>query len=162
LCPGRLSFERDIVLQAARVTHQQEAGMARTKKTNAVSQDYFESYAEYNRILRSWFVAFGIGGLALFLLQSPVREALLASGHTRTVVLLFLTGVTAQIVVAFLNKYANWYCYFGEDNPAFLKSSLYRFWARIASQFWIDIILDITTVVSFLTAIWMLFEIFAR
>jgi len=136
--------------------------MARTKKTNAVSQDYFESYAEYNRILRSWFVAFGIGGLALFLLQSPVREALLASGHTRTVVLLFLTGVTAQIVVAFLNKYANWYCYFGEDNPAFLDSPLYSFWSRIASQFWIDIILDIFTVGCFIAAVGVLFDIFAR
>lgn len=136
--------------------------MARAKKTEAVSQGYFESYAEYNRILRSWFVAFGIGGLALFLPQSPLREALLASGHTRTVAFLFLVGVIAQIVVAFLNKYANWYCYFGEDNPAFLNSPLYRFWARIASQFWIDIILDVLTVGCFTAAVWMLFEIFAR
>jgi hypothetical protein len=136
--------------------------MARAKKSSVLSQSYFDSYAEYNRILRSWFVAFGVGGLALFLLQSPVRETLLASGQTRTVVLLFLTGVTAQIVVAFLNKYANWYCYYGEDNPAFLQTALYRFWARIASQFWIDIILDVLTVVCFLAAIWRLFEIFAR
>jgi len=136
--------------------------MARAKKSSALSQSYFESYAEYNRILRSWFVAFGVGGLALFLLESPAREALLASGQTRAVVILFLVGVTAQIVVAFLNKYANWYCYFGEDNPAFLRSSPYRFWSRIASQFWIDIILDILTVSSFLAAIGILFDIFAR
>ena len=136
--------------------------MARAKKSSVLSQSYFESYAEYNRILRSWFVAFGVGGLALFLVQSPAREALLASGQTRTVVILFLSGVTAQIVVAFLNKYANWYCYYGEDNPAFLRSPLYRFWSRIASQFWIDIILDILTVVCFLAAIGVLFNIFAR
>ena len=136
--------------------------MARAKKSSVLSQSYFESYAEYNRILRSWFVAFGVGGLALFLVQSPVREALLASGQTRAVVILFLSGVTAQIVVAFLNKYANWYCYYGEDNPAFLHSPLYSFWSRIASQFWIDIILDIFTVGCFLTAIGMLFDIFAR
>jgi hypothetical protein len=136
--------------------------MARAKKTDSLSYAYFESYAEYNRILRSWFVAFGVGGLALFLLQSPVREALLASGQTRVVVSLFLTGVTAQIVVAFLNKYANWYCYYGEDNPDFLRTGLYQFWARIASQFWIDIILDVLTVSCFLAAIWVLFDIFAR
>ena len=81
---------RGIVPQATRVTQQQEAGMAITKKSDAVSQGCFESYAEYNRILRSWFVAFGMGGLALFLLESPVHEALLASGQTRTVVTLFL------------------------------------------------------------------------
>ena len=136
--------------------------MPRAKKNNALSQAYFESYAEYNRILRSWFVAFGIGGLALFLLQSPIREALLASGQTRTLVVLFLIGVTAQIVVAFLNKYANWYCYFGEDNPVFMRSRVYRFWSHIASQFWIDIFFDLLTVGSFLVAIWMLFEIFTR
>ena len=107
-------------------------------------------------------MAFGGGGLALFLVQSPVREALLASGQTRTVGILFLSGVTAQIVVAFLNKYANWYCYYGEDNPSFLHSPLYRFWSRIASQFWIDIILDILTVGCFIAAIGMLFDIFAR
>jgi hypothetical protein len=155
-------MERGIVLHAARVTQLWEMSMARAKKSNVLSQSYFESYAEYNRILRSWFVAFGVGGLALFLLESPVRVALLASGLTRVVVILFLIGVIAQIVVAFLNKYANWYCYFGEDNPAFLHSSLYRFWSRIASLFWIDIILDILTVVCFLTAIGMLFNIFAR
>ena len=136
--------------------------MPRAKKNEALSQAYFESYAEYNRILRSWFVAFGVGGLALFLLESPVREILFTSGQTRVLVILFLIGVTAQIVVAFLNKYANWYCYFGEDNPAFLRSGVYRFWSRIASQFWIDIIFDILTVGCFLVAIWMLFEIFAR
>lgn len=135
--------------------------MPRAKKNEALSQAYFESYAEYNRILRSWFVAFGIGGLALFLLESPLREILYSSGQTRVLVSLFLIGVTAQIVVAFLNKYANWYCYFGEDNPAFQRSGLYRFWSSIASQFWIDIIFDILTVGCFLVAIWMLFEIFA-
>jgi len=136
--------------------------MPRVKKANAAPPAYFESYAEYNRILRSWFVAFGIGGLALFLLESPVRESLLASGRTRILVVLFLIGVTAQIIVAFLNKYANWYCYFGEDNPAFMRTRLYRFWSGIASQFWIDIIFDILTVGCFLSGIWMLFEIFAR
>jgi len=155
-------MEHVIVLQAVRATQQREAGMAKAKKSSALSQSYFDSYAEYNRILRSWFVAFGVGGLALFLLESPVRAALLASGQTRAVVTLFLTGVIAQIVVAFLNKYANWYCYFGEDNPAFLHSSLYRFWSQIASLFWIDIILDILTVGCFLTAIVLLFDIFAR
>ena len=136
--------------------------MARAKKSSVLSQSYFESYAEYNRILRSWFVAFGVGGLALFLLESPVRAALLASGQTRVVVILFLIGVIAQIMVAFLNKYANWYCYFGEDNPAFLRTSLYRFWSSIASLFWIDIILDILTVGSFLTTIGMLFDVFTH
>jgi hypothetical protein len=39
---------------------------------------------------------------------------------------------------------------------------LYRFWSHIASLFLIDIILDILTVGCFLTAIGILFGIFAR
>jgi hypothetical protein len=30
---------------------------------------HFSNYAEYNKLLRSWFVAFGIGGIALFLVS---------------------------------------------------------------------------------------------
>jgi hypothetical protein len=136
--------------------------MAGKQKGNRAAPAYFDSYAEYNRILRSWFVAFGAGGLALFLIEDSLRNALIASGEATPVALLFLTGAAAQVLVAFLNKYANWYCYYGEDNPAFLHSPLYSFWSRIASQFWIDIILDIFTVGCFLTAIGMLFDIFAR
>jgi hypothetical protein len=29
----------------------------------------FQAYAEYNKTLRTWFVAFGIGGPALFLVN---------------------------------------------------------------------------------------------
>jgi hypothetical protein len=136
--------------------------MARRKKAQHAAPAHFESYAEYNRILRSWFVAFGIGGPALFLAEDTLRSTLVASGETRQVVGLFLAGAAAQVLVAFLNKYANWYCYAGEDDAAFRQSRLYGFWQQIASQFWIDIILDLTTAACFLSAVWMVFGIFDR
>lgn len=136
--------------------------MPREKKNARLSQAYFDSYAEYNRILRSWFVAFGVGGLALFLVEENLSIALIASGETRRVVTLFLTGVGAQVLIAFLNKYANWYCYSGESDPQFLASRTYRFWSGMTSRFWIDIIFDLTTVACFLAAIWILYDIFAR
>lgn len=136
--------------------------MAGQKKAQRAAPAYFESYAEYNRILRSWFVAFGIGGPALFLVEDSLRAALLASGETRRVVALFLAGAAAQVLVAFLNKYANWYCYAGEDDAAFRRTRLYAFWQRLASQFWIDIILDLTAAACFISAIWIVFGVFAR
>jgi len=136
--------------------------MAREKKGTRAAGAYFDSYAEYNRILRSWFVAFGIGGLAMFLVEDTLRDALIRSGAARQVVVLFLAGVALQILVAGLNKYANWYCYAGEDDAAYRRTAAYRFWSGIARQFIIDVLVDIATAVCFFAAIGSLFAIFAR
>lgn len=135
--------------------------MAKQKKGNRGTPAYFESYAEYNRVLRSWFVAFGAGGPALFLVEDRLRDALGASGQTRFVVALFLTGVALQILVTGLNKYANWYCYYGEDEPAYQRTRTYRFWSAVARQFIIDVVVDLATAVCFFAAIWVLFGVFA-
>jgi hypothetical protein len=136
--------------------------MAKEKKGNRAAPAHFESYAEYNRILRSWFVAFGAGGLALLLVQDGLRQALIASGEAKLVVLLFLSGVALQILVAGLNKYANWYCYSGEDDPAYQRTATYRFWAGIARQFIIDVVVDLATAVCFFSAVWRLFGVFVH
>jgi hypothetical protein len=136
--------------------------MAREKKGNRAASAYFESYAEYNRILRSWFVAFGIGGLAMFLVEERLRDALTASGEARWVVGLFLAGVALQILVAGLNKYANWYCYAGEDDTSYRRTAAYRFWSGIARQFIIDVVIDLATAIAFFAAIVVLFGVFTR
>jgi len=136
--------------------------MAREKKGNREAFAYFESYAEYNRILRSWFVAFGIGGLAMFLVEDKLRDALIGSGEARQVIVLFLAGVALQILIAGLNKYANWYCYAGEDDASYRRTPAYRFWSGIARQFIIDVLVDVATAVCFFSAIGILFSVFAR
>lgn len=136
--------------------------MARGRKTNRTVPAYFESYAEYNRILRSWFVAYGVGGLALFLVEEKLREALVRTGEARLVIGLFLGGVLLQIVIAGLNKYANWYCYYGEDDPPYQKTRAYRFWSWIARQFILDVIIDLATAVCFFAAVIRLFAVLAR
>jgi len=136
--------------------------MAREPKGNRDRHSYFESYAEYNRILRSWFVAFGIGGLAMFLVEDKLRDSLIHSGDASTIVALFLAGVALQIFIAGLNKYANWYCYAGESDPAFRRRRAYRVWSGIAREFIVDVVIDVATVVCFFTAIAELFLIFSR
>ncbi len=130
------------------------------KRKAPAAQAYFESYAEYNRILRSWFVAFGIGGLALFLVEEKLRAALIQSGQAGVVIGLFLAGVALQILIAGLNKYANWYCYAGEDDKAYQNTRAYRFWSGIAREFIIDVTVDVTTALCFFAAIFRLFLLF--
>jgi len=136
--------------------------MAREKKGNRAAHAYFESYAEYNRILRSWFVAFGIGGLAMFLVEEKLRDALTGSGQARVVIALFLSGVALQILITGLNKYANWYCYAGEDDPAYQRTAAYRFWSGIAREFIIDVVVDVATTVCFFMAVGILFQVFTH
>ena len=121
----------------------------------------FEAYAEYNRILRTWFVAFGVGGPALFLVNDTLAAALEKAGQLRLVVLLFLTGASLQVLGAFLNKVANWYQYQYRirDKKAGLERPISRWYIN---QFWPDILVDMGTVVAFGWAAWLLMTVFAR
>ena len=122
----------------------------------------FETYLEYNRVLRTRFVAFGVGGPALFLVNDTLAQRLVADGKLRLVVLLFLIGAGAQVVGALLNKFANWYVYssaLDAENP---NRWVYRTAEWLAGQFWIDAVLDVLTIAVFGYAAWILLTVFAN
>src|SRR4051812_11034794 len=73
--------------------------------------DSYSSYLEYNKILRTWFVAFGAGVPALLLVQKEISERLLKIGELKFVAILFIVGVASQVFGALLNKVSNWYVY---------------------------------------------------
>jgi hypothetical protein len=121
----------------------------------------FETYLEYNRVLRTWFVGFGIGGPALFLVNGDVADGLVAEGQLRLVVILFLTGAGAQVFGALLNKIANWYVYLSEIDDDWSRSRFYGVAEWLAEQFWIDMLLDLLTIGVFGYAAWLLLTVFA-
>ncbi len=122
--------------------------------------DPFEAYLEYNRVLRTWFVAFGVGGPALFLINSEIANRLAASGQLRLVVALFLIGAIFQVLGGLLNKIVNWYVYVGTVDKKMNGSRRQRFAEWVMSQFWIDIWIDLITTVSFGIAAWLLMTVF--
>lgn len=91
---------------------------------------------EYNRVLRTWFVAFGVGGPALFLVNEKLAKSLATAGQLRLVVSLFLAGATVQVLGALLNKVANWYVYICTIDPKLKGSLRQRFADWLISQFW--------------------------
>ncbi len=125
-------------------------------------RDGFSAYLEYNRVLRTSFVAFGVGGPALFLVNDKIAANLAAAGQLRLVVLLFLAGATTQVLGALLNKIANWYVYICTIDPTMKGSRRQRFADWLISQFWIDIAIDVVTIVSFGAAAWFLMTVFAK
>ncbi|MFP5350507.1 MAG: hypothetical protein ACLGHO_11770 [Gammaproteobacteria bacterium] len=124
--------------------------------------DGFNAYLEYNKVLRTWFVGFGIGGPALLLVNNDIAKSLVEAGQLRDVVFLFLFGTTAQVLGALLNKIANWYVYIGTVDPALKDSRRQRFADWLISQFWIDIVVDVMTILSFGYAAWLLMTVFTK
>jgi hypothetical protein len=140
-----------------------EKAIADTQPTDQEpSTEYFKTYFEYNKVLRTWFVAFGVGGPALFLVNEKVAERLAQFGLLREVAALFLIGAAAQIAGALLNKVTNWYSYIVEYAPEYRGTWRLSFSRWYGHQFWIDILIDLTTIVCFGLAAWRLLTIFAR
>ncbi len=124
------------------------------------AKNEFAAYIEYNKILRSWFVAFGVGGPALFLVNDQLGRRLATSGQLGTTGALFLAGAASQVVGAVLNKISNWYVYRGTVEPDYQRTRRYAFFAWFVLQFWVDVVLDCVTIACFGLATWRLLTLF--
>jgi hypothetical protein len=121
----------------------------------------FATYLEYNRVLRTWFVAFGVGGPAIFLVNDKLAARLVAAQQLRLIVVLFLVGAGAQVLGALTNKVANWYVYSAVIDGEDAASLKYKVAEWLAGQFWIDIVLDVLTIGVFGYSAWVLLTVFA-
>lgn len=110
----------------------------------------YDTYLEYNKILRTWFVAFCVGGPALLLTHERLTIQLTSASNLRCVLGMFLVGVGLQVFGAFLNKVANWHVHRAyTSDEELLDRRTYRIAEWVAEQFWIDIVVDIVTIVAF-------------
>jgi len=105
---------------------------------------YYSVYAEHARTLRTWLVAYGVGGPVLFLTQDTISQKITASGGARGIVCLFLGGVAAQILVSLINKWSQWGLY-----AATVGTRAHSFARRVASWCLNDIIGDALSIVLF-------------
>lgn len=121
---------------------------------------HWQNYSEYSKTLRSWLVAYGIGGPVLFLTNKEVSSRVADSGDAGTIVLFFLIGVGLQILGSVINKWAAWYMYRGADNPVFRSTTTYKRWECVNRQSWIDILVDVVSLLAFVVATWVVLGIF--
>ena len=124
--------------------------------------DSLKSYLEYNRVLRTWFVAFGVGGPALFLVNEDVARRLAAEGELNLVASLFLAGAALQVIGAFINKVANWFVYESTHDAERADNWVTRLSASLIDMFWIDVVIDVTTIAAFGWAAWLMLTVFAN
>ena len=112
----------------------------------------WDSYAEWSKHLRTWLVAYGIGAPVLFLNRKEIWDIVAASPRGRLIAFLFLGGVTLQIGLATLNKWSSWGYYTSWQWRKANKPRWYPLTRWLVDQFWIDALVDLATLVAFLTA----------
>lgn len=127
-----------------------------------LEKGFFDAYASAASNLRTWLVAYGIGAPVLFLSNKDLWQALSKTDCSKCVGILFLAGVGFQILIAVINKYVMWGCYYGESKQDFKGKRLYRICDWISEQFWMDIICDIRSIVFFIVATFMVFQSLVR
>lgn len=117
----------------------------------------FSVYADYSKTFRTWLVAYGIGAPVFFASNRYLLSSFAAAPHAIQIVCLFLLAVALQVSNAFINKWAAWHVYAGEEDSDFQikHKHTYRFWAAVNELFWVDMFLDIASIALFAVAtIW--------
>jgi hypothetical protein len=100
-------------------------------------------------ILRTWFVAYGIGGPILFMTQASLRAKLVAAPNGWLIGILFLAGLAVQVFESFLYKMTTLHLYRGEVENDIKSCCTYAFSEWVERNYWIDIILDLATFALF-------------
>jgi hypothetical protein len=120
-------------------------------------EGHYLAYLEHARTLRTWLVAYGIGGPVLILSQDSLWKRLMASGHLPRIATLFLIGVALQVFLAAVNKNAMWAVYYGTIEPSYKQTYRYKIGEWLSSQYTIDFALDLATMILFAVATYRCF-----
>lgn len=123
------------------------------------AEGFFKVYEEYSKTLRTWLVAFGIGGPVLFLTNEAIARRLAQSGYSTWIAGLFLTGVALQVALAAINKHAMWACYIATSKPDHDHNRFIRFGEWMSAQYWIDFIVDALSLIVFSVAVVWAFRV---
>ena len=121
------------------------------------SAEYLQAYGEFAKVIRTWFVAYGIGAPVLFLTNEKLSIALKQSGSAKCIAALFMAGVAFQVVIAAANKFSMWGIYYAEINSNFKRHRRYKIAYWFSEAFWIDLITDLATMGLFGWATWRVF-----
>lgn len=114
--------------------------------------DIYKAYEEHSKNLRTWLVAYGIGGPVLIVSNQRLSDLLINSVDLRNYIYAFLGGVATQVFLSVLNKNVMWGCYCGEQLEEFRNSILYKFANWFSVQYWIDFLADLISIVLFIYA----------
>lgn len=135
--------------------------MAKEKSNLKDDAGFYGPYSHYNNLLRTWLVAYGIGGPAVLVTNKDLFQSVASKGHLAQIGWLFLGGVASQVLIAFINKISMWYLNYADENPTFKDTSRYKISFAVSEVFWPDILADITSIGCIGYATFLLFRTLA-
>lgn len=121
---------------------------------STLQDEYFDAYKEHSKTLRTWLVAYGIGAPVLFVTNATVAAKFTAAPPAVSIASFFLAGVVVQVLLAVLNKSVNWASYYAEGHTDASPKWLFAAARWVCDQFWIDLVLDLVSLVLFAIATW--------
>jgi len=122
----------------------------------------FEAYRDYSKTLRTWFIAYGIGGPILFVSNKDIAVKVATAPEKSTITYLFLAGVIIQIFITLLNKWSNWAAYSLSLNPPMRLGKRDKLIIWFSDQCWIDILIDLLTLIVFVIGTMMTLQVLLR
>jgi len=121
-------------------------------------KENFDLYNDYNKALRAWFVAFGVGLPVVYISSKDARDYLVSLEGHKFVIICFVIAMCLQIAIAFLNKYISWCAYRTEGNLVNnIKTSKFILWIKSwENAIWLDAAIDIASLIFFGVSIFIL------
>jgi hypothetical protein len=120
--------------------------MNRPRRKPDGDSGFYESYIQYARTLRAWFVAYGIGVPVLLVSQEFIARAIIKAGTGELITWLFLIGVAVQVLAAFLYKYAMNYLYFDEVGGELEGTRRLKFAVWLSNAIWLEMLFDVISI----------------
>jgi hypothetical protein len=131
-----------------------------------VRSDHYDIYSGFSNNVRGWLVAYGIGFLVILLSQEHLRDTVVRSEEGSIIAALLLAGAISQLSASLLYKWTIGKLYLGDSergavsarhrNSRFHKFSLWLF-----DALWVEIAIDLATVLSYVIATYQTFQILA-
>jgi len=120
---------------------------------------FYEAYVGFARNLRTWFLAYGVGGPVVFLTNPNAGEKIAKSGYAEYIAYLFLIGVALQVIAALLYKSAMWFFYEAELNRQLKEKVKYKAFRKLSESYSLEFFFDIATVACFSVATWRVLKV---
>ena len=120
--------------------------------------EFFGVYKEYAGHLRTWLVGYGVGLPALILSNKNFYDLLNASGTLRCVAISLACGLFPQVLLAAINKYVNWVCYWGELDEANKNSKIYEWFGVVSNWIYIDMAFDFLSIGFYIISSFLIFR----
>ena len=131
--------------------------MGRDNEKSDINDSIFDQYVRHSDVLRNWYVAFGIGGLVLYLSNQSTFSNF-PKDQLVLIAILLISGVIFQVILAFVNKVYN-FLFYHKSIRSKTTATADEIKKNKILFFVVDFPLDVLTIGAFAWATYELFNI---